>query len=73
MKQTILHENLPIIQVAESHILDLLYADKLAAPMLLTRLSNEVAVVSPDKLDDLSARLLKLGFTPKVVRQDNGR
>lgn len=68
MTKTILHKNLPIIEVAESHILDMLYADAMAATLLLTRLSPKVAVVTPGKLDYLLSRLLKLGHTPKVVR-----
>ena len=68
MDQTILHENLPIIEVADSYILDMIVQDKVASPMLLTQLSDQVAVVNPEKLDALLARLLKLGHTPKVVR-----
>ena len=68
MSRTILHENLPIIEVAESYILDMLLQDKQAAPLLLTRLSDKVAVVNTGKLDPLLGRLRKLGHTPKVVR-----
>lgn len=68
MTKPILHENLPIIEVAEAYLLDMLIADKVAASMLLTRLSDQVAVVAPAKLDTLLARMLKLGHTPKVVR-----
>jgi hypothetical protein len=68
MTTPILHENLPIIEVAEAYILDMLIEDKVAAPLLLTRLSDQVAVVAPAKLDALLARLLQLGHTPKVVR-----
>jgi hypothetical protein len=68
MTKPILHENLPIIEVAEAYILDMLIEDKVAASMLLTRLSDRVAVVAPAKLDTLLTRLLKLGHTPKVVR-----
>ena len=71
MKKPILHKNLPIIEVAERYILDMLVQDKFAAPMLLTRLSDQMAVVAPGKLDDLLARLLKLGHRPKVVRRDD--
>jgi hypothetical protein len=46
----------------------MLIEDKVAASLLLTRLSNQVAVVAPAKLDTLLARLLQLGHTPKVVR-----
>jgi hypothetical protein len=68
MTTPILHENLPIVEVAEAYILDMLIEDKVAAPLLLTRLSDQVAVVAPAKLDALLARLLQLGHTPKVVR-----
>jgi hypothetical protein len=68
MIKPILHENLPIVEVAEAYILDMLIEDKVAAPLLLTRLSDQVAVVAPGKLDALLVRLLQLGHTPKVVR-----
>ena len=68
MSKAILHENLPLIEVAESYILDMLLSDKNAKSMLLTRLSDTVAVVEPEKLDALLARLLKLGHTPKVLK-----
>jgi len=42
MTKPILHENLPIIEVAEAYLLDMLIEDKVAAPMLLTRLSKVV-------------------------------
>ena len=67
MKQPILHENLPLIEVADHLILDDLYADPLTAKRLLTRLSPTVAVVAPDQMDALLARLLKLGHTPKAL------
>ena len=67
MNQPILHENLPIIEVADPLILDDLYADLRAAQFLLTRLGPTVAVVAPGELDNLLARLLKLGHTPKVL------
>ncbi len=68
MTNPILHENLPILEVAEAYILDMLFQDKVAAPLLLTRLSERVVVVAPTKLNDLLTRLLKLGHTPKVLR-----
>jgi hypothetical protein len=61
-----LHENLPIIEVADHLILDDLYADPRVAQFLLTRLSPTTAVVAPDQMDALLARLLKLGHTPKT-------
>jgi len=67
MNQPILHENLPIIQVADPLILDDLYADPRAVQYLLTRLGPTVAVVAPGEMDNLLARLIKLGHTPKVL------
>ncbi|HNT23888.1 MAG TPA: hypothetical protein PKM21_05965 [Anaerolineales bacterium] len=67
MTQPVLHENLPIIEVADSLILDSLYTNPTTAQCLLTRLSSTVAVVAPGKVDVLLARLLKLGHTPKVL------
>ena len=67
MKSPILHENLPLIEVADRLILDDLYADPLAARFLLTRLSPTVAVVTPGQMDALLTRLLKLGHTPKAL------
>lgn len=67
MKETILHANLPLIEVSDSIALDNLYADPRAAQYLLTRLGPTVAVVAPGEIDNLLARLLKLGHTPKVL------
>jgi hypothetical protein len=67
MKQPILHENLPIIEVSDHLILDDLYADPYSARYLLTRLGPTSAVVAPGELDSLLARLLKLGHTPKIL------
>jgi len=58
MNQPILHENLPIIQVADPLILDDLYADPRAVQYLLTRLGPTVAVVAPGEMDNLLARLI---------------
>jgi hypothetical protein len=67
MKQAIFHENIPVIEVADPLILDDLYADPYSARYLLTRLGPTIAVVAPDELDSLLARLLKLGHTPKIL------
>ncbi len=67
MTQLILHENLPVIEVADPLILDDLYADPYTARYLLARLGPTIAVVAPDELDALLARLLKLGHTPKIL------
>jgi hypothetical protein len=64
---TILHQNLPLVEVAEPWLLDTILADAGAARAVVTRLSDRVAVVAPGQLDTLLARLRKLGHTPKVL------
>jgi hypothetical protein len=61
-----LHDNLPLIEVADPLLLDDLYADDRAALCLLTRLSDRVAVIAPGQFETLLARLRKLGHLPKV-------
>ena len=63
----IFHDNLPLIEVTDAHILDDLYADPRTAIYLLTRLSDRVAIVAPGQFDLLLNRLLKQGHTPKVI------
>ncbi len=67
MSQPVFHENLPLIEVEDSFLLDNLYADPRAAQYLLTRLSETVAVVAPGQVDALLARLIKAGHTPTVL------
>ena len=69
MKQPILHENLPIFEVADPLILDDLYADPYTARYLLARLGPTFSIVAPGELDPLLARLLKLGHTPKILER----
>ncbi len=65
----ILHENLPLIEVADSVLLDVIAADSQARKLILVRLSERVAIVAPGGFDALLARLRKLGHTPKVVEE----
>jgi hypothetical protein len=51
MNKTILHENLPLIEVSDPFDLDTLYADTRAAQYLLTRIGPTLAVVAPDEMD----------------------
>jgi hypothetical protein len=62
-----LHQNLPLVEVAEPWLLDTILADAGVARAVVTRLSDRVAVVAPGQLDTLLARLRKLGHTPKVL------
>ena len=64
---TILHQNLPLVEVAEPWLLDTVLADAGAARWIVTRLSDRVAIVVPGQIDALLARLRKLGHTPKLL------
>jgi hypothetical protein len=66
----VLHANLPIIEVAESWQLDSVLTDAGVSRLILTRLSDRVAVVAPGQLDTLQARLRKLGHTPKTLAEE---
>jgi hypothetical protein len=66
---TILHQNLPLVEVTEPWLLDTILADAGAARYIVTRLSDRVALVVPGQLDTLLARLRKLGHTPKVLEE----
>ena len=66
MIDNILHKNLPLLEVDDPVLMDMLYADPKAAECLLTRLSDRVALVDPDRFDALYARLRKLDYLPKV-------
>ena len=66
-KKVTLHENLPIIEVANSLLLDTLLSDKRTAHLILKRLDQQVAIVAPGKFEALLLRLKKLGHLPKVM------
>lgn len=66
-KQATLHENLPVIEVANRLILDTLLSDKSTAQLILTRLDDRVAIVAPGQFETLLSRLRKLGHLPKVL------
>jgi hypothetical protein len=63
---TLLHRNIPIIEVAEPILLDELMLDRYVSGMVLARLSDCVALIDPRCYDTLVARLRKLGHLPKV-------
>ncbi|MBI3978358.1 MAG: hypothetical protein HY331_09250 [Chloroflexi bacterium] len=70
MKRTraVLHEHLPVVEVADGQLLDALLADAAVARCIVTRLSDRVAVVEPEQWDALMARLRKLRHTPRVLQ-----
>ncbi len=65
----ILHENLPLLEVANPQELDMLLADARMARFIRRRLSPHVAVIAPGQDAALLARLLKVGHTPKVLER----
>jgi len=64
-----LHENLPVIEVADKALLDRLLVDDRAAQYILLRLSDQVAIVGPGQFDLLLTYLRKQGHTPKVIQE----
>ena len=67
MKTAIVHENIPVIEVAEAVALDHLLSDATVADAVVQRLGPTMAVVDPAKVELLTARLIKLGHLPKVI------
>ena len=65
----ILHENIPLLEVANPQELEMLLADAQTARFIVRRLSARVAVIAPGQDAALLARLRKLGHTPKVVER----
>jgi hypothetical protein len=63
-----LHENLPIIEVAEKYILDTLIADPTTGQYILNRLSDTVAVIWPQHVEVFLTRLRKQNHLPRVLR-----
>ena len=63
---TVLHRNLPVLEVAEPRLLDELLLDRQVAGMVLTRLSDRVALIDPSRYSTLIARLRKIGHLPKA-------
>ena len=66
-KDNILHKNIPLIEVDDPILMDMLFADPKASDCLLERLSDTVALVDPDKFEALYARLRKMDYLPAVV------
>jgi hypothetical protein len=67
LNTAILHESVSLIEVATPFLLDTFLSNPRTAPLIMTRLSDCVAVVAPHQLDELLERLKKLGQLPKVV------
>ena len=69
MKPTepIIHQNLPVIEVAHRFLLDMMLADKKTKPYIIKRLSDCMALIDPQHFDKLVERLQKMGHLPKVL------
>ena len=63
----VLHENLPVLEVAEALTLDHLLTDPTIADAVVLRPDSQVAVLDPAKVDAVVERLVKLGHLPKVL------
>ena len=63
---TLLHRNLPVLEVADPVLLNELLLDRQVSAMVLARLSDRVALVDPSRYSALVARLRKLGHLPKA-------
>ena len=62
-----LHIGLTLVEVDEPELLEELAADPRVGPLIVTRLSDRVAVVAPGGADKIVKLLLKAGHTPKVI------
>ena len=63
----VLHENVPLIEVADGVLLDGLLADRTTSRWIAARLSERVAVVMPGSQDAIVERLRRQGHLPKVL------
>jgi hypothetical protein len=66
LPDNILHKNIPLLEVDDPLLMDMLFADPKASECLLERLSDNIALVDPEKFDALYARLRKMDYLPKV-------
>ena len=63
----IIHENLPLLEVADAAALEGLLADPTLADAIVQRIAPTLAVIDPAKVEAVLARLKKLGHLPRVV------
>ena len=72
VKQAVLHKNISLLEVDDPLLLDSIFADRKAVDFLLARLSDRVALVDPEKVDALYARLRKMEYLPRQVKDGAG-
>jgi hypothetical protein len=63
---SVLHRNLPVLEVADPTLLEELMLDRQLSALILARLSDRVALIDPSRFDAFVARLRKIGHLPKV-------
>jgi hypothetical protein len=63
----LLHTQLTLVEVAAPELLEELTADRRIGPLLITRLSDRVAVVAPGHAKEVQRHLLKAGHTPRII------
>ena len=63
-----LHTDLALIEVADADLLQEFRADRTVGPLIVTLLSDRVAIVATGSGEDLIKRLRKAGHTPKITR-----
>ncbi len=63
----LLHTHLTLVETAEPELLEELMADRHIGPLLVARLSDCVAVVTPGNAKEVQRWLLKAGHTPRIV------
>ncbi|MGI6543661.1 MAG: hypothetical protein ACOX44_11475 [Limnochordia bacterium] len=63
----VVHENIPLIEVTESVLLDQLLADPILAFAVVKRLGPTAAAIDPVMLEQVMKQLAKYGHLPKVV------
>lgn len=63
----VVHDHLPLLEVADAVTLDHLLLDPAVAQAIVQRIAPTVALVDPLYVETLAARLKALGHLPKVV------
>jgi len=63
----VVHEHVPVIEVAEPVLLDQLLTNPTLAFAVVKRLSPTVAVIDPAMVQQVTKQLAKYGHLPKVV------
>ena len=66
---SVVHDNIPLIEVQDPALLRMILTDSKVAHCILAQLSDRVAVVAPNRYDDLMKRLIQLGYLPQTMQE----